>query len=197
MNPSEFKTAWTESEQNLQPISLQTLARFELDNETIDFLSQSGLPRDAAPSLSFVGDLHPSGKYSTIGLLTEWFDILEPAYSKYVVIGSDGNGDVLAINRDNHFVVEWLDHEDYFSSTFMNSSIVQLANCLLCYRDFVKAANAVTTDDEFFDTAFTDEHFDTLRDILESIDQRAVREGFWKQELDLLLATREDARSKR
>jgi len=196
MNPSEFEAAWTAAEQNLQPIPLQTLSRFELDKETVDFLSQSGLPSDAAPFLSFVGDIHPNDKYSAISFLTEWFGFLEPQYRKYVVIGSDGGGDVIAINTANNFVIEWLDHEDYFSSRFMNSSINQLANCLLCYRDFVKAMNAGKTLDECFDTEFTDGQFDALHDILEGIDQRAVRDGFWKDELDLLLTNREDARSK-
>ncbi len=196
MNPSKFQTTWTENGQNLQPISLQTLSRFELNKQSVDFLSQSGLPSDAAPFLSFVGDVHPTDKYSTISFLTEWFDFLEPEYRNYIVIGSDGSGDVIAINTTNNYAIEWLDHEDYFSSRFMNTSISQLANCLLCYRDFIKATNAGKTADECFDTEFTDGQFDSLRDILESIDQRAVREGFWKEELELLLANREDSRSK-
>jgi SUKH-4 immunity protein len=196
MNPSEFINAWSESEQNLQPISLQTLTRFELDNETVDFLFQSGLPNDAAPFLSFVGDIHPSDKYSTISFLSEWFNFLEPEYRNYVVVGSDGSGDIIAINTKNNFIIEWLDHEDYFSSRFMNSSISQLANCLLCYRDFIKKINPGKTADECFDTEFTDGQFETLLDLLASIDQRAVQEGFWKEELELLLANREDARSK-
>ncbi len=51
----------------------------------------------------------------------------------------------------------------------------------------------VSTDEDF-DTDFTNEQFDALYAILQSIDQRAVREGFWKEELDLLLENREDAR---
>jgi hypothetical protein len=196
MSPSEFQTAWTKSERNLLPVSLQTLSRFELNKETVDFLSQSGLPSDAAPFLGFVGDVHPKDKYSTISFLTEWFDFLESEYSRYIVIGSDGSGDVIAINTKNNDAIEWLDHEDYFSSRFMNASITQLANCLLCYRDFVKAINAGKTVDECFDTEFTDGQFDALRDILENIDPRAVKEGFWKEELELLLANREDSRSK-
>ena len=120
MSPSEFQNAWTKSEQNLQPVSLQTLSHFELNKETVDFLSESGLPSDAAPLLSFVGDVHPKDKYSTISFLTEWFDFLEPAeYSRYVVIGSDGSGDVIDINTKNNDAIEWLDHEDYFSSRFI------------------------------------------------------------------------------
>ena len=196
MKPSEFTTAWTDIEQNLQPISLQTLERFGLGQETVTFLAESGLPKDAAPFLTFVGDVHPMDKYSTISFLTEWFDILEPEYQKYVVIGSDGSGDVIAINRTRNYIIEWLDHEDYFSARFMNSSISQLAKCLLCYRDFLAAVNAGKSADECFDTEFSDKQFEELQESLKRIDQRAMQEGFWKQELEMLLANREDARGK-
>jgi hypothetical protein len=78
----------------------------------------------------------------------------------------------------------------------MNTSISQLANCSLCYRDFINIINAGKNADECFDTEFTDRQFDTLQDILESIDQRVVQDGFWKEKLELLLVNREDARSK-
>lgn len=196
MKPSEFRIAWTNTEQNLQPIPLHTLSRFDLDEETVDFLFESGLPSVAAPFLDFVGDSHPKRKYLGIGFLTERFSFLEPEYSKYVVIGSDGNGDQVAINTANNCIIESLDHEDYFAARFMNSSLGQLANYLLCYRTFIETVNAGKTIDEYLNTEFTDEQFDALHDILESIDPRAVREGFWEEALGLLLANREDTRNK-
>ena len=112
------------------------------------------------------------------------------------MIGSDGSGDVIAINTMNNFIIEWLDHEDYFSSRFMNSSINQLANFLLYYRDFIRTMNVGKTADECDETEFTDGQFDTLCNILKGIDEKAVREGFWKEELEFILANREDSRSK-
>jgi hypothetical protein len=195
MSPANFQTAWITSEQNLQPVSLQTVSRFKLNLETVNFLTQSGLPSEAAPFLSFVEDIHSKDKCSTISLLTEWFDFLEPEFSRYIVIGSDGSGNIIAIDTKNNDTVEWLDHEDCFSSKFMNTSIAKLANCLLCYREFVRAINAGRTVEECLDTEFTDGQFDALRDTLENIDERVVKEGFWKEELEYLLKNREDARS--
>jgi hypothetical protein len=63
LNHTQFKNAWTVSDPNLQPISLQTLARFDLDKEAVDYLSQSGLPKDALPFLSLVDDFYPGDKY--------------------------------------------------------------------------------------------------------------------------------------
>lgn len=196
MNPFEFKKAWKKGEQNLQAISLHTLSRLDLNAEANDFFSISGLPEDAAPFLTFIGDGNPQDKYSSINFLTDWFNFLEPEYKKYVAIGSDGSGDVIAINTVNNCIVEWLDHEDYFSARFMNTSVSQLANCLLCYRDFVKAMNAGKSIDECFETEFSEEQFEALHGILQSIDSKVVQEGFWREELEMLLANREDSRRK-
>lgn len=49
MKMTEFKTAWIQSDQILQPVSLQTLRQFDLNTETVDFLLQIGLPSAAAP----------------------------------------------------------------------------------------------------------------------------------------------------
>jgi len=189
MKHSEFQTAWGKNEQGLQPITLDTLDRFALNKESVNFLSEIGLPTSAAPFLSFVGDARANKQYSTINFLTDRFNFLESEFRKYIVIGFYGHGDIIAINTANNFTIEWLDHENYFSSKFMNSSVSQLANCMLCYRDFVKAVNKGKTADKGL-KFFTETQFDTLHDILESIDERAVREGFWKQELEILLANR-------
>jgi hypothetical protein len=196
MNYSEFQTAWKKSEQNLQPIAPDTLKRFNLNKETINFLSESGLPTNASPFLSFVGDACANKKYSTINLLTDRFGFLEAEFRKYVVIGFYGHGDIIAINTENNCTIEWLNHEDYFSSRFMNSSVGQLANSVLCYRDFVKMVNNGKKINRHSKTVFTETHFDVLHDILKSIDERAVQEGFWKQELDILLKNREYFRNK-
>jgi hypothetical protein len=154
------------------------------------------LPTNASPFLSFVGDARANKKYSTINFLTDRFGFLEADFRKYIVIGFYGHGDIIAINTENNCAIEWLNHENYFSSRFMNSSVSQLASCVLCFRDFVKVVNKERNADTRLKTAFTETQFDILHDILKSIDERAVREGFWKQELKILLANREYFRNK-
>lgn len=196
MDINAFQTAWTEEDDNLQPILTQTLNKFTLTREAYDFLNICGLPEAAAPFLNFNSDYHPNDLYSSMGLLTEWFDFLEPEYNKYVVVGSDGSGNLIALNTSEGCMVEWLDHEDYFTARFMNTSVSQLADCLLHYRNFVNTVNKSKESDEWFDTKFTDEQFNTLYHNVEQIDPNAVKDGFWKEELDLLLADREEVRSK-
>ena len=193
MQPSEFRKAWVEVEDNLRPITLDTLNKFELTQEAIDFLNISGLPESAAPFVNFVGDWNTRDKYSVIDKLPNLFNFLDSSYDKYIVIGSDGSGNFIACDTSKGCTIEWLDHEDYFSASFMNSSIGQLANCLLVYREFVLKVNETSSPDGWFDTSFSDAQYDALKDILESIDERATKEGFWKEQLEILLANREDS----
>lgn len=189
MTDSEFRTAWLNKDDNLRYITLETLGDFNLDDTTKNFLFTSGLPAEAASFLSFVGDSHLS-KYESINLLTNWFDFLEDEYKKFIVIGSDGSGDIIAINSEDNYKVEWLDHEDYFSSRFMNTSLRHLAGCLLVYRNFIQKINIETNENAYIESNFTDSQYKTLLDNIKQIDENAVKEGFWKNELETLIANR-------
>lgn len=190
MTDSEFRTAWLNKDDNLRSITLETLGNFNLDDTTKDFLFTSGLPAEAAPFLSFVGDTHLS-KYDSINLLTNWFDFLErEKYKKFIVIGSDGSGDIIAINSEDKYKVEWLDHEDYFSTRFMNTSLRHLALCLLAYRNFIQKINIETGENTYIESNFTDTQYKSLLDSIKQIDENAVKGGFWKNELEILIANK-------
>ena len=192
MTPAEFKSAWLQHNNNLCPVSLNTLDRFPLTASAKDFLHISGLPEDAAPFLSFFSDTTPEEKYSSISRLTDWFDFLPADFSHYVVIGADGGGNIIALNTDAECIVEWLDHEDNFEAEYMNASILQLAASLLAYQQFVKAVQKENGDDmgAYINGKFSDTSLEILEDMLYNIDERAVSEGFWYTELRSLLALR-------
>jgi len=191
MTTSEFKIAWAQYSGDLRPISIPTLEKFNLSPSTMEFLNLSGLPEDAAPFLSFVSDTDSKNKYDSIDFLTNWFDFLSPEYSKYIVIGSDGCGDIIALNTDEDCIVEWLDHEDGFSPRFMNTSVLHLANCLAIYNQFIGAIKKENGEDAYMDANFSKTQFETLYDLLKSIDGKSVTEGFWQTDLDALIAQRD------
>jgi hypothetical protein len=192
MTGHEFQNAWKEVEGKLRPISFETLNKFRLSSLALEFLNLSGLPDEAAPFLTFVGDTNTSNKYDCIDLLTNWFDFLPPEFSKYVVIGSDGCGDIIALNVEEDCIVEWLDHEDGFSSRFMNSTIQHLASSLVTYSMFVKAIKKENGEDAYANSNFSDTQYETLYDFLKSIDRRTVTEGFWELELSSLISIRNE-----
>lgn len=72
----------------------------------------------------------------------------------------------------------------------MNSSVIQLAYCLLAYGQFVKAIK--NGNEAYSDANFSDTQFETLHEMLQSIDERSVTEGFWQTDLESLLAQRNE-----
>lgn len=75
MTPQEFKEIWTSTGDILSPLTLSRLLGLDLKQRTIDFLTQAGLPIDAAPFLTFVDN--SEDKYKGIVRLTDQFDFLE------------------------------------------------------------------------------------------------------------------------
>ena len=74
----------------------------------------------------------------------------------------------------------------------MNSSVWQLTEALIAYREFGKQTVALNGEDAFLDANFSDELFADLRLKLLRIDSAAVTENyFWAGELQNLFANRE------
>lgn len=193
MTPEQFRQTWIANEDNLSPLSPDSLVGLNLKPSTVDFLTRVGLPFEAAPFLSFVQN--KADNYNTINKLTKHYDFLEPEYDKYVVIGSCSDGDVIAINTDDNDQIVWLDHEDYFSSRFFNSSINNLAECLVIYRDFVQTILKDNGENAYMNSNFNDQQFETLKQNMTTADSRAITEdGFWKSYLEMELAMRQDNR---
>ncbi len=193
MTPQKFKDGWTNIEHSLSPLTPERLNRFHFSKSTFDFLTIAGLPTYCEPNLSFANDTND--KFYGINKLNEVYDLFDRKadYEKFVIIGSCHDGNVIAINTDENDEIEELEHEDLFSSTFFNSSINLLADFLILYRDF---ENSIWVDKDRKDTMqffnFTDNQFETLREIMLHIDEKAVlNDGFWKSELEGLLSIRE------
>lgn len=109
MTPKTFAENWTADGSIIHPINPERLKAYALKAETIDFLS-IGLPESAAPFLGFYGDAEDGLR---IERLEDYYDF-EVKCDKYIVIGSDGAANPIAININENDSVELLDHEDDF-----------------------------------------------------------------------------------
>lgn len=192
MKPEEFKNIWTLEDDNLNPISREKLNGLGLSESSIEFLAESGLPDSAAPFLSF--SKNSNDVYDSVQKLTTVYDFLEPEYEKYIIIGSCNDGDPIVINTRNNDRIEYLDHEDYFSSQLFNSDLVATAKCLLAYRNFVKSVQLENGEDAFLESNFTDRQFEKLKLDLKDADLESMDNyGFWIQQLEMDLEMKEDA----
>ncbi|MBA3711551.1 MAG: SUKH-4 family immunity protein [Pyrinomonadaceae bacterium] len=132
------------------------------------FLIEAGLPKSAAPYLSFT-DLADSLRpvWEIWGNPDDWNEADRLRLSRYYVIGSDGNsGNPICIDEADGGNIVTLEHEDWFASVmFVNSSVPQLAEFLLLF-------NGADTEQQIVVE-------------LEQVDSDALKEGcFWRYELD-------------
>ncbi len=159
----------------------------------MNFLCTAGLPESAAPFLTFVqrnGD-----KYNNICRLPELYDFLEKNFDQYVYIGYDGSGNPIIINTGDEDKIEWLDHEDLFSSNYFNSSIEAMASCLIAQRMFTETLSSENGPDAYFNSNFTDKQFEKFKGDIGAADPQCLfKEGFWKDCLDVELSMREESR---
>ncbi|WP_430968554.1 SUKH-4 family immunity protein [Spongiimicrobium sp. 2-473A-2-J] len=195
MTPKEFEKQWISKKGNLNKISPSRLVNLGLSKPIIEFISISGLPNDAPPFLSFGSNT--DDKYRGIHKLTKIYDFLEPGFDKYVVIGSCSDGDPIVINTLDNEKIEYLDHEDYFSPRFFNTSIISMAKSLLAYRDFVNNLLVENGEDAYLNCDFSDSQFEKLKHAIKKADnQTYANEGFWKIQLDMDLEMREDIQNR-
>jgi len=199
MTPQAFQNSWISTDEPLSPISKARLDKFNLLKETFDFLNIVGLPAYCEPNLSFSNDTDDI--VYGINKLTDQYDFEddEPNYDKYIVIGSCRDGDAIAIDTSENDKIVELDHGDLFKSMYFNSSIETLADCLIIYRDFeLEVLKDKNESDNFQCYNFTDEQFEQLKSKMYSIDSDAITtEGFWKNELDIMLSAKKEYFSNR
>ncbi|WP_036150627.1 SUKH-4 family immunity protein [Maribacter forsetii] len=194
MKPEEFKKLWTSNEEKLKPISINRLNGLGLCDASIQFLNTVGLPESAAPFLSFVtnsDDLHKG-----IHKLTKIYEFLEPEFDKYIVIGSCSDGDPIVVNTELNHRIEYLDHEDYFSSKPFNSNFSSLTDCLVAYRKFIERVQKENGEDAFMNSNFSDEQFEPLKLELLLADSKIIKQnGFWLEQIEMELEMRKDFRN--
>ena len=91
------------------------------------------LPDSAAPFLSFDRAAWPAPIWEVFGIPSQWSQAERERLAPYRMIGSDGAGNPICVEQGTRAVV-LLDHEDRFRTwQFVNSSVSQLAECLLAY----------------------------------------------------------------
>jgi len=173
LSPKEFVSAWGKNDPliRFRKRSLEPLALADEDKE---FLSQAGLPDSAAPLLSFTAP--KSGELPTVA--DQWNQ--PEKFRRYRVIGSDGSGNPIAIDEERKGEVVYLDHDDKFARTFMNTTVRQLAESLLVYRDMVRDLVATHGEDALQDGVMPPKARKQLHQQLKKIDP-ALREALKKE----------------
>ena len=175
-----FLQHWISDE--LLTFERSTLERLNVNPEHIDFLTQTGLPKDAAPFLTFENELQT---------LNEIYGLDELRSLTKIVIGRDGAGDPICIELTNQRIYVY-DHEDHFEPRFMNSSVTELFKFLTLFKAFAERLINDKGEDAFIDANFTDDELLELISKLRFIDPTAVEPStFWNDEIGTLKENRD------
>jgi hypothetical protein len=189
MTNSEIKAYWLSEGQEVTIFSPAILQPLLLQEHTEKFLSIVGLPSEAAPYLSF--STNTQGSWNSIARIIDIDTALDSSFKNFIQIGSDGSGNAIAIDTEKNDIIELLDHDNGFKLIFINSSIESFAFSLVAYSRFISSVLASGEENSYFDTHFTDEQFNLLKNRLILADNDFDKSEFWYSELDMLLGNRE------
>jgi hypothetical protein len=139
--PESFAERWSRKERE---------CAFEAVASEMVACGSDVLPVEAAPFLTFDCGAQPVLIWEVFGIPSQWSGAERERLAPYQMIGSDGAGNPICVERGTGAVV-LLDHEDRFCTRqFVNSSVRQLAECLLAYmgeRDPERFRSAVRAID--------------------------------------------------
>ena len=146
ISAQQFKERWQDRElDRLVPFPSASLEDVRVTGEVKAFLTEAGLPDDAAPFLSF-----GPPKKGAIPRASETLWHLTPDFACYRVIGPNGAGDPVCIDESAGGRVVYLNHDNYFEPILVASSVFALAECLLVFRNFIAQAggtdSSIATD---------------------------------------------------
>ncbi len=188
MDILQINKYWTDSEEELCTYKSSQLDNSRLLKSTIDFLVNCGLPESCAPGLSF-------DEYDEATILTpnQVFNIDIDELNDYLMIGSNGSGDPVCIDLNNGNEIVYLNHDNDFERVYINSSVHQLTECIIRYRDFHASLDPRFENDIFIKRKFSDVEFSKVCDDFKAIDDKCLLDNnCWKAELDYLLWERDN-----
>ena len=188
MNIQQINKYWADKEEKLCTYKSLQLDNPRLLKSTFDFLTSCGLPESCAPGLSF-------DKYgeTTISTPNQVFSIDIAELNDYLMIGSNGNGDPVCIDLNNQNEIVYLNHDNDFERVYMNSSVHQLTECIIRYKDFHASLDPRFENRVFIKRKFNDEEFLSLCKDFKTIDSKCLEDdNCWKAELDELFWERDN-----
>src|SRR5687767_1957358 len=188
MDTQSIKKHWSDKGENLYTYKMSQLDNNRLNERTRRFLTEYGLPRDAAPGLSF-----DSWESETIPTPNQVLRIDFEELHDYLMIGSNGSGDPICIDLKTNNEVVYLNHDNYFERVFMNSSISHLLQSIIKYESFWASLNPSFENNIFSKRRFSDEEYYQLKQDFLTIDNRCLDDdSCWLAELEGLLSERDN-----
>ncbi len=186
----EFARRWGASEGELFRMDAEATKDWTIGADSVQFLTEVGLPVSAAPFVGF----GQAGRLWEVWNFAEDAEYAQELFSQYIQIGSDGAGNPFCIDEDHNGIVVLLDHDFGFQAiTFVNSSVQQLAECLLVYKVALEEAQRLQGNEDELNSEVLEGIAEWVEQEVMRIDSRAIgRECFWNNEVALLRSNNEE-----
>lgn len=181
----EFLERWDDDTTEMVVYDAESVSSLNISDESKTFLIECGFPDEAAPYLNF-----ESFEDSEILRLSETYGN-ESEYSKYIYIGTDGDGLPICINEETEeiTIIDVFEKQD---PVFVNSSVLQMAECLLLYYEFLKKIMEVNGEDAALDYNADEKSLNWIIEMITKTDSNAMDEGsLWRSEIDQFLEENE------
>lgn len=179
ISADEFRTAFAGD--GLATFEPRAVSALGLSQDQADWLVKVGLPTSAAPFLGF-GDQRELLSLPSMAALYQERD--PEIAERYRVIGSNGSGDPVVLDIAANGAVVFLNHDNDLERILINSSVTQLAECLLAFKRLIERAQAANGEDAYLDGNIPPDVLREFVDIVQACDPVAIEGGtLWGDEL--------------
>lgn len=173
----EFKKRWNKDVFPLNKYIPSKVEQLKIDEKNKAFLLIAGLPDSAAPFLTFEKD-----EKGGLSKLNELYKI-EGIYGQYVYLGYKASGDFVVLNESDGKII-CIDHET-FEEQYINNSIIQMAESLLEYADFINRIKQVNGRRAYLNREAPIEELEMIKNKLLNIDKDVFQnKSFWEEEME-------------
>lgn len=155
-----------------------------LSERDVEILTKIGIPDSLSPYI----DIEPEKNYGGYSLfdrinIYEEYPLDNEEFKGLCMLGRSGDG-YIVITRDGEVCFNEVDSDELL---FVNKSLDAFLDCAYEYAQFVKTVNEKNGEEAFLDGNYTEDDVDSLKDAMAGIDEEAVEEGFWADELENLI----------
>jgi hypothetical protein len=160
------------------------VSRLNLHPADADWLIEVGLPDSAPPFLSF-------GQHDLRGLPTvdDHYDSPGLADPRYRIIGTTAGDNPIAVDVAADGAIFYLAHDGDFRPAFVNTTVRQLATCLVAYARLVAATQLINGKGAFLNGQVPPSVIHDFTSLVERADPAALEPGqMWADELESLRA---------
>ena len=151
-----------------------------LSDRDVEILTKIGIPDSLSPYIDIESE-EKFGGYSLFDRVNfyEKYPLDNEAFKGLCLIGRCGDG-YIVITRDGEVKFFAVATGELLP---INMSLDAFLDCAYKYSQFVDSIQEKYGDGAYIDGEYSEEDVDSLKDALSKIDETAVEEGFWADEL--------------